>query len=91
MKKLFLPLAIALFLFTGCGGIRYQIGESSTTFLTDNRKKNFELVRTSTESTVYKWVNNWSYDAPYFFYFHNDVLTQVDRGIRPPDIIVQNR
>jgi len=89
MKKLLFTLAIAVCLLTSCGGIRYQIGESTSAFLNQNHKKNFELVRTSTEWTVYKWTNGWSYDAPYFFYFHNDALTQIDRGTTAPDLIIQ--
>jgi hypothetical protein len=90
MKKLFFILAIAVFLLTSCGGIRYQMGQSTDEFLKQNRKRNFEMVRTSTEWTVYKWVNNWSYDAPYFFYFHNGALYQIDRGTRAPDVIIQS-
>jgi hypothetical protein len=91
MKKLLLLVTIAVLLLTSCAGIRYQMGESTAAFLKQNHKKNFELVRTSTNWTVYKWVNNWSYDAPYFFYFHNDALSQIDRGTRSPDLIIENR
>lgn len=90
MKRLLLLLTMSVFL-SSCAGIRYQMGESTATFLKANHKKSFELVRTSTDWTVYKWVNNWSYDAPYFFYFHNDALAQIDRGTRSPDLIIENR
>jgi hypothetical protein len=80
-----------MFVLSSCSSIHYQVGQSTNNFLTANRKRNFELVRSSTEWTVYKWTNNWSYtDPPYFFYFHYNVLQQVDRGERGPDIIIQN-
>lgn len=90
MKKLLLPLLIVVCLLTSCGGIRYQIGESTAAFMNQNHRKSFELVKTSNEWTVYKSVNNWSYDAPYFFYFHNDALYQIDKGTRAPDVIIQS-
>jgi len=91
MKKIYLPLLVLMFILSSCSGVRYQIGESSEAFLRANHNRNFETVRSSTEWTVYKWMNNWSYDQPYFFYFHNDALFQIDRGERPPDVIIENR
>ena len=76
---------------SSCGGIHYQIGESSDAFFKANHSRSFETVRTSNEWTVYKWVNNWSYDAPYYFYFHYNSLYQIDRGERAPDVIIENR
>ncbi|WDF54892.1 hypothetical protein [Mucilaginibacter sp. KACC 22063] len=68
------------------------MGQTSSDFLQANHKRNFELVRTSTEWTVYKWQNNWSYtEQPYFFYFHNDQLYKVDRGMSPSDIVIEHR
>lgn len=83
-------LVLAATMLTSCSSIHYQIGQTTESFLEKNRKRNFELVRTSNELTVYKWVNGWSYDAPYFFYFQNGTLLQVDRGTRAPDITIQS-
>jgi hypothetical protein len=91
MKKIYLSLVVVLLFLSSSSGIHYQIGESTDAFISANHKRSFELVRTSNEWTVYKWVNNWSYDPPYFFYFHNGALYQVDQGQRAPDIIIQNR
>ena len=92
MKKNYLILALSIFVLSSCGSIHYQIGESANQFLRDNHKRSFDMVKSSNEWTVYKWINNWSYtDPPYFFYFHYGTLYQVDRGERAPDIIIQNR
>ena len=81
-----------MFLLTSCSSVRWQIGESSQAFLSTNHKHRFETVRSSAEWTVYKWINNWSYtDPPYYFYFHYNTLFQVDRGERAPDLIIEHR
>ncbi|MHB8208450.1 hypothetical protein [Mucilaginibacter sp.] len=91
MKKLYFTLVVLLFL-SSCSGIHYQMGQTAESFLRANHNRSFDLVRSSNQLTVYKWVNNWSYtDPPYFFYFRDGFLYQVDRGERAPDIIIQNR
>jgi hypothetical protein len=92
MKKVYLPLVALLFILSSCSAIHWQIGQSSDAFLKANHNHNFETVRSSTEWTVYKWINNWSYtDPPYFFYFHYNILQQVDRGKRASDVIIEHR
>jgi len=92
MKKLYVPLVALMLFLSSCSGIHWQIGQSSTAFFNANHNHHFDVVRTSNEWTVYKWINNWSYtDPPYYFYFHYDALYQVDRGERAPDVIIQNR
>jgi len=81
-----------MLILTSCGSMRWNIGESSYAFFKRNHSRQFETVKSSREWSIYKWTNNWSYtDPPYFFYFHNDALEQVDRGERVPDIIIQQR
>lgn len=92
MKTKYFILVLLIFVLSSCGGLRWQIGETTESFMQRNHKRSFDIVRSSNEWTVYKWVNNWSYtDPPYFFYFHNGTLFQVDRGQRPPDFIIQNQ
>jgi len=93
MKKFYFLLLVLSFALSSCSGIRWQMGQSPDAFLTMNKshRNQFDLVRSSDEWTVYKWINNWSYDPPYFFYFHDGALYQVDRGERAPDLIIQNR
>ena len=92
MKKISLFLVALSLILSSCSAVHWQIGQTTDSFLKANHKHNFETVRSSNEWTVYKWVNNWSYtDPPYFFYFHYNALQQVDRGERAPDVIIQNR
>jgi len=92
MKKTYFVLALLMLILSSCGSIHYQIGETAETFFKQNHKRSFDMVKSSNEWAVYKWINNWSYtEPPYFFYFHYGQLYQVDRGERAPDIIIQNR
>jgi len=92
MKKNYFILALLMLVLSSCGGIRYQIGESSDAFFKQNHSHSFDMVKSSNEWAVYKWINNWSYtDPPYFFYFRDGALYQVDRGERAPDVIIENR
>lgn len=92
MKKLYLALIVLTLALSSCSTIHWQMGETTQQFLQVNRKHSFDLIQSSNEWTVYKWINNWSYtDPPYFFYFHYGLLYQVDRGERAPDLIIQNR
>lgn len=91
MKKVYFALITLMIVLSSCASVHWQIGETTQTFLQVNRKASFDMVKSSQEWTVYKWTNNWSYDQPYFFYFHYNQLYQVDRGIRPSDVIIENR
>lgn len=94
MKKTILQaLAVLVFsiMLSGCmTTYRWNIGQSSSDFFAQNKKieNKLELIKQSSQWTVYKlYVPN---QQPYFFYFRNDNLFQVDRGTRSPDVIIQN-
>jgi len=87
MKKIYFSFAVLLFVLSSCSSIYYQIGESSDTFIKANHNRSFDLVKNSSEWVVYKWGN----DHPFYFYFRDGFLYQVDRGERAPDVIIQSR
>jgi uncharacterized protein YceK len=90
MKKLLLLLLALSLLVSSCSTVHWQIGQSQDAFfqLNKSHKRQFEVVRQTSEWSIYKIA--WD-DRPYFFYFQNDALNMVDRGERSADIIIQTR
>lgn len=89
LKKNFLFFCILLF-FSGCTTMyHYEIGQSKAAFFDLNKKnvRKLDLVENTAAKTIYKARG----DRPIFFYFQYDVLVQVDRGERVPDIIIHNQ
>jgi hypothetical protein len=79
------------FMLSGCmTSYHWRIGQSSAEFFAQNKKidRKLELIKQSSEWTVYKL--NIPDQQPYFFYFRNNNLLQVDRGTRSPDVIIQS-
>jgi hypothetical protein len=91
------PILLALatltlsFMLSSCmTSYHWSIGQTSNEFFAQNKKieNKLELVKQSAEWTVYKlYVPD---QQPYFFYFRDNKLNQVDRGTRSPDVIIQN-
>lgn len=75
-----------------CTTYHWQIGQTANAFFELNKKHihKFDLVRQSADWSVYKVGGNED-QQPIFFYFRNNLLYQVDRGMQAPDIIIQNR
>jgi hypothetical protein len=78
-------------MLTSCStSYHWTIGQSYTEFFAQNKKieKKLEIIKQSKDWTVYKL--NIPDQQPYFFYFKNNNLLQVDRGTRSPDVIIQS-
>jgi hypothetical protein len=91
MKKL-LPILLTALMLSSCVTYHWQIGQTETEFfaMNHNRYNRFQMIRQSTEWTVYR-VGGDNGTEPIYFYFHYDKLYQVDRGRRSPDLIIENR
>jgi hypothetical protein len=88
MKQL--SVLMLLCIFASCRAPRFYMGESEQEFIKHNR---VEMVSATSRSSIYKKVNYPFGGAPVtkYFYFTDGKLTQVDQGVRSPDIIVEHR
>lgn len=81
---------LILFMFSSCTvTYHWVIGQSRDAFFELNKKnvRRLDIVSMTGENLIYKA----NVQPPIFFYFTNEVLMQVDRGERSPDLIIQNR
>jgi hypothetical protein len=81
-------VASAMCLLCSCT-VYYQMGQSEYEFVNSNRGKGLQVEEQSPYRTVYKSCNGYG-SACTFFYFYNNKLVRVDRGVREPDIIIEN-
>lgn len=81
MKKLLILLTIA---FAGCAPLPY-IGMQQSTYRTDAFT---EVVSQTAYQTTYE---RCFYGDCTFYYFNSGVCTQIDKGSRQPDLIIENR
>jgi hypothetical protein len=91
MKKAFIAAVAGMLMLSSCmTTYRWNIGQSSSEFFTQNKKieNKLELLKQSSQWTVYRL--NIPGQQPYFFYFKEDKLFQVDRGTRSPDLTIQS-
>lgn len=81
---------IIIITFSSCKAPYYTIGMSEREFLKHNR---VQAVEQTTHQSVYKKTNYPFGAAPKtkFFYFQDGYLTEVNEGVRQPDIIIQNQ
>jgi hypothetical protein len=86
----FAALTLTLMVSSCMTSYHWTIGQSSSDFFAQNKKieNKLEVIKQTSEWTVYKL--QFPDQQPYFFYFRNDKLSQVDRGTRSPDVVIQN-
>lgn len=95
MKKILLLLFIGCILFSGCASCSYVVGESENRFIEDNKK----CFRQGTLTTDSQWQNGGNRYSIYrfqgehawFYYFTDGILTQMDRGEKVPNYILERR
>ena len=88
MKKVYLSLVVLSLILSSCFTYHWQIGQSSQEFFEMNKHHQLDVVKSSTDMTIYQAGTG---DNTLFFYFQYNKLIEVDHGVANPNIIIENR